>query len=140
MNKTVIIVLVVLGALLLGVPVLNQLKKEAVGGETAAPVKIEPYWNELNLPGTAWIVPVSEMMSVTVHVLPGGEAVASDPMLKLIIGQETLPGTWRVAGDKLYVATALGERRIETTLDIVGEKLIHKDPDTGEAVEIKRTE
>lgn len=129
MDKTVITAIIVVSALILGLPILAhiadqdaqkaaQLKAGVTGPDgKAAPVKIEPpYWNNANLGGTTWTLNMRGI-AATVTMNPGGTAVAmsESPLVKLKVPSGQLQGTWSIEGDKItlgFTIPDLGSQKI----------------------------
>jgi len=129
MDKTVVTAIIVVSALILGLPILAhiadqdaqkaaQLKAGGVGADgKAAPVKIEPpYWNSANLGGTTWTGNMKGI-NATLTLSPGGAAVAmsDSPLVKLKVPSGQLQGTWSVEGDKFtlgFTIPDLGTQKI----------------------------
>jgi hypothetical protein len=117
MDKNTITVIIVVLAVLIGLPILanlisqdrqataNQAQPAAQGAESAASVPKEPpYWNAANLAGTVWTGKFSGVQA-TLTLNAGGTALAtSDSILvKSLVPSGQLQGTWSVEGDKFTV-------------------------------------
>lgn len=138
MNKTVLIVFIVLLALFLLLPIVSQVVRSSgsggeLGGAPPPGPKAAPLLNATNLVGSAWNVKTPEMpIAVTITLNNGGQAVATVPPLfskiaKMKIGTDTLTGNWSVQGDKLLAKVEFQGKAFEVSCDIIGDKIYYNN-------------
>lgn len=142
-NKVVLGIFVGVLVLFLSVPVLSTLKSSETGGggssaskpassgeskpAAPAPGSAPPLLNAGNLVGSVWAVSGSGIPgTVEIECQANGVAIARHPMAKLLTGQDTITGTWKVEGAVLTATvTAMGKTE-NVKCDIIGDKLYHK--------------
>ncbi len=135
MNKQLLIGFgVVLAVIVLGVPVLSQVKKESGGGSSAqsssgpAPAvgSVPPALNASNLSGTVWEVKV-QGFPIQVTLNAGGSAVAHTDsfIVKKMAGTDTLHGNWSVNGAKVTATIQIKDKTESINIDIIGDKLYY---------------
>ena len=132
-NKFAVVAIALVGIVLtlpLWAPLVNRGSappppKAAAKPEKPKPPDIPPLLNEGNLTGSVWEVEPKPGIKIKVTLNPGGQAVAmtDNPLVKQLAGTSTLPGTWRVSGAKLHVATKFQGKDIATDLVIAGDKI-----------------
>lgn len=94
--------------------------------KVAMPAVLEPpLLNADNLPGTVWEVEPQKGIKVVVTLNAGGSAVAvaTNPLVRQIVGTDTMAGSWSVSGAKLMVSTTFQGKNYATDLTISGDKL-----------------
>jgi hypothetical protein len=84
-----------------------------------------PLLNADNLPGTVWEVEPQKGIKVVVTMNAGGAAVAvaTNPLVRQLVGTDTMTGSWSVSGPKLKVSTTYQGKNYATDLTISGTKL-----------------
>lgn len=94
--------------------------------KVAMPTVLEPpLLNADNLPGTVWEVEPQKGIKVVVTMNAGGSAVAvaTNPLVRQLVGTDTMAGSWSVSGPKLKVSTTFRGKNYATDLTISGDKL-----------------
>ncbi len=87
----------------------SEMQEEASKPGTKPP-PAPPLLNESNLTGTSWIVKHKDLpCPVIIRLNAGGQAVASVPpefsmLARQFLGTDTIMGTWRVDGEKLFAS------------------------------------
>lgn len=126
-NKKIWIGAAVALVVFLGLPIGLQAARMAGPAPTVAmPAVLEPpLLNADNLPGTVWEVEPQKGIKVVVTMNAGGSAVAvaTNPLVRQLVGTDTMAGSWSVSGPKLKVSTTFRGKNYATDLTISGDKL-----------------
>ena len=126
-NKKVWIGAAVALVLFLGFPIGMQVARmTGPAPKIAMPEKLDPpLLNAKNLPGTVWEVEPQKGIKVVVTMNAGGTAVAvaTNPLVRQLVGTDTMSGSWSVNGAKLNVSTVFQGKSYTTDLTISGDKL-----------------
>jgi cytoskeletal protein RodZ len=136
MNKTVVVAIVVIAAIVVGVPlaakVMQSSESSSESGDTApsadaaAPAPtLPPALDANSLTNTQWSIKVDKI-SLTVTFLPNGVLQAQSPMLKIVAGTDTVGGTWTVDGANLNITATAGDKSVSETGIISGDQIIIK--------------
>jgi len=111
----------------LGFPVGMQVARMAgPAPKVDMPTVLEPpLLNADNLPGTVWEVEPQKGIKVVVTMNAGGTAVAvaTNPLVRQIVGTDTMTGSWSVSGAKLNVSAMFQGKNYGEALTISGDKL-----------------
>lgn len=111
----------------LGFPIGLQVARMAGPAPTVEMPKVldPPLLNADNLPGTVWEVEPQRGIKVVVTMNAGGTAVAvaTNPLVRKLVGTDTLPGSWSVDGAKLKVSTTFQGKNYASDLTISGNNL-----------------
>jgi len=136
MNKNVIVAIVVIAAIVVGVPLIAKVMQSSgtsgsagpggAGSEGAAPVATAaPALDANSLTNSVWLMKVDKV-TLTVTFLPGGALQAQSPMLKVLVGTDTVGGTWTVNGANLNITATAGDKTVSETAVISGDQILVK--------------
>lgn len=138
MNKSVIVAIVVIAAIVVGVPLIGKVMQSsnsssgsadsgAAGADSAAApaATAAPALDANSLTNTQWSMKIQKV-SLTVTFLPNGVLQAQSPMLKALVGTDTVGGTWAVDGANLNISATAGDRTVAETAVISGDQIIVK--------------
>lgn len=144
MNKFVIAVIVLAAVVVIGLPLAGSLMKQSEpagsdGDQTettadtpadspgapaaaAAPAGA-PAFDANSLVNTTWAMKV-EGVNLNVTFFPGGALQAQSPMLKALVGTDTVQGQWSASGPNITVSASAGGRNVSETAVISGNQLL----------------
>jgi len=137
MNKSVIVAIVVIAAIVVGVPLIAKVIQSSgsssgstdsatPGSDSAAPAATAaPALDANSLTNSVWSMKVDKV-TLTVTFLPGGALQAQSPMLKVLVGTDTVGGTWAVSGANLNITATAGDKTVSETAVISGDQILVK--------------
>ena len=137
MNKSVIVAIVVIAAIVVGVPLIAKVMQSsnsssestdsgAAGSDAATPAATAaPALDANSLTNSVWSMKVDKV-TLTVTFLPGGALQAQSPMLKVLVGTDTVGGTWAVSGANLNITAVAGDKTVSETAVISGDQILVK--------------
>lgn len=142
MNKSVIVAIVVIAAIVVGIPLIAKVMQssntssgspEAAGSEAGASgteavapaATAAPALDANSLTNTQWAIKFDKI-TLTVTFLPGGVLQAQSPMLKVLVGTDTVGGTWAVNGANLNISATAGDKTVSETAIISGDQILVK--------------
>lgn len=137
MNKSVIVAIVVIAAIVVGVPLIAKVMQSSnsssattdsgtAGSEAAAPAATAaPALDANSLTNTQWSIKVDKV-TLAVTFLPNGVLQAQSPMLKVLVGTDTVGGTWAVSGANLNITATAGDKTVSETAVISGDQILVK--------------
>lgn len=149
MNKSVIVIIAVVAVVLVGIPLASQLMKSSETADTGAesqpadtaepagqpapaaspapsraPAPAAPSGlNAQTLPNTVWAMKV-QGVDLNVTFLPGGSLRAQSPLLRQLVGTDTVQGRWSCSGSNVNVSANAGGRNVSAAAVIQGNQLI----------------
>jgi hypothetical protein len=142
MNKSVIVAIVVIAAIVVGVPLIAKVMQssnsssgstDSAGSETGASDSLSatpaaivaPALDANSLSNTQWAIKFDKI-TLTVTFLPGGVLQAQSPMLKVLVGTDTVGGSWSVNGANLNISATAGDKTVSETAIISGDQILVK--------------
>jgi len=138
MNKSVVVAIVVIAAIVVGVPLIAKVMQSSgtssggsadtgtAGSDSSAPAPTAaPALDSNSLMNTVWSMRVDKV-TLTVTFLPGGALQAQSPMLKALIGTDTVGGSWAVNGANLNITAVAGDQQVSETAVISGDQILVK--------------
>ena len=146
MSKNVIVAIVVIAAIVVGVPLIAKVMQSsnsssgstdsgaagseaaAPGTDSAAPVATSaPALDANSLINTQWSIKIEGVpVPLTVSFLANGVLQAQSPMLKALVGTDTVGGTWAVNGANLNISATAGDKTVSETAIISGDQILVK--------------
>jgi len=140
MNKSVVVAIVVIAAIVIGVPLIAKVMQSSntapAGGDAEAPGSdsgeaapsaptAAPALDANSLTNSQWSMRVDKI-TLTVTFLPNGVLQAQSPLLKALVGTDTVGGTWAVNGANLNITATAGGQNVSETAIISGDQIIVK--------------
>ncbi|HUW59669.1 MAG TPA: hypothetical protein VMZ06_01585 [Candidatus Bathyarchaeia archaeon] len=136
MNKSVIVAIVVIAAIVVGVPLIAKVMQSsgsssgstdsnAAGSDAAPAATTAPALDANSLTNSQWSMKVDKV-TLTVTFLPNGVLQAQSPMLKVLVGTDTVGGTWAVNGANLNITATAGDQTVSETAIISGDQILVK--------------
>lgn len=143
MNKSVLVAIVVIAAIVVGVPLVAKVMQssgassgaaDTASGSDAAPAAdaapaptAAPGYDAASLTNTQWSIKIEGVpVPLTVTFLANGVLQAQSPMLRAVVGSDTVGGTWSVNGANLNIAATAGSKTVSETAVISGDQILLK--------------